>query len=97
MDYLKYTKKIPTIFSGDLNIHPKSASVAMLSQSLEMLDSGEENTLNPVVHPIFKNSQSKGLKVDYIFQRGFEVVDYKVEDITVSDHLPLIAELELAA
>jgi|694.fasta_scaffold16772_7 endonuclease/exonuclease/phosphatase family metal-dependent hydrolase len=95
LNYLKYTKNLPTIFSGDLNIHPKSASVEMLSQNLKMLNSGEQNTLNPLVHPIFKNSQSKGLKVDYIFQNGFEVVDYKVPDITVSDHLPLIAELEM--
>jgi endonuclease/exonuclease/phosphatase family metal-dependent hydrolase len=95
LDYLKYTKNIPTIFSGDLNIHPKSASVAKLSQNLKLVNVDGKNTLNPLVHPAFKNNFPKGVNVDYIFQKGFEVINYQVPEITVSDHLPVVAELEL--
>lgn len=95
LDYLKYAKNLPTIFSGDLNIHPKSASVAKISQNLELVNIEGENTLNPQVHPVFKKNSTAGWKVDYIFQKGFEIISYQIPEITVSDHLPVVAELEL--
>ena len=95
LDYLNNVKDVPTIFSGDLNIHPKSSSVVKLSEKLDLVNKGVVNTLNKEIHPLFKNEVSKGLAVDYIFQKGFEVVDWSVPEITVSDHLPVIAELEI--
>jgi endonuclease/exonuclease/phosphatase family metal-dependent hydrolase len=95
IDYISGVKQMPTIFTGDLNIHDRSASVAKLSEVLEMVNTDTKNSLNKLIHPIFKYTDCEALRVDYIFQKGFKVLDYSVPDITVSDHLPVIAELEL--
>ena len=94
ISFLKQTKDLPTIFTGDLNIHPNSASVAKLKQELTQLSCNEINTLNPKIHPAFSNGNPEGWKVDYIFEKGFEVKKYSVPQITISDHLPLVVEVE---
>ena len=95
VNFLSNVKKLPTIFSGDLNIHDQSASVAQLSSVLEMVNKDTKNSLNKEIHPVFKYTDVTDLRVDYIFQDGFKVMDYSVPDITVSDHLPIIANLEI--
>lgn len=97
INYLENVKPLPTIFSGDLNIHDKSSSIAMLSKHLGMVNSDIKNTLNPTVHPIF-NSRSdspNGIKVDYIFEKGFEVIKCVSPTVNISDHLPVIAEMDI--
>ncbi|MEM1312486.1 MAG: endonuclease/exonuclease/phosphatase family protein [Patescibacteria group bacterium] len=96
LNFLNNVKDIPVIFAGDLNIHDKSASVALLSQHLDLVNKDTSNSLNKVVHPIFSNIPDlQGLRVDYIFQKGFRCKTYHVPEITVSDHLPVVAELDL--
>ncbi len=94
LSFLKNTKSLPTIFTGDLNIHPDSASIKMLTEELVLVNKNNSNTLNPNVHGVFKRLP-EGLNVDYIFQKGFEVSKWSVPNISVSDHLPIIAELEI--
>jgi endonuclease/exonuclease/phosphatase family metal-dependent hydrolase len=96
LKFVQNTKDMPTIFCGDLNIYDQSASIAMISKELDMVNKDTKNSLNKTIHPIFKNVPDlSGLRVDYIFQKGFNVIDYSVPEVTVSDHLPVIAELSL--
>jgi endonuclease/exonuclease/phosphatase family metal-dependent hydrolase len=96
LKFIESTKEMPIVFSGDLNIHDQAACIGMLSKELKMVNQDTANSLNKQIHPIFKNVPGlNGLRVDYIFQKGFQIVDYSVPEVMVSDHLPIIANLEL--
>jgi endonuclease/exonuclease/phosphatase family metal-dependent hydrolase len=97
INFLDNAKPLPTIFTGDLNIHDKSYSISLLKNKLDLVNPGLVNTLNPEIHPLFKNEpDNKGLAVDYIFSTGFTTKSCTCPVITISDHLPVIAELELS-
>lgn len=94
-DFVSKSKDMPTIFSGDLNIHNQSLAVKLLKEKLIEVGDEYDNSLNRKIHPIF-TKQSNGLKVDYIFQKYLKVSTTKVdEEADISDHLPIIMEFEL--
>lgn len=96
VNFLANTKSLPTIFTGDLNIHSKSHSIELLSNELDLVNPGLINTLSTKYHPVFHlHPESKGRAVDYIFQKGFQVLKWDCLDVAISDHLPVVAELEL--
>jgi endonuclease/exonuclease/phosphatase (EEP) superfamily protein YafD len=47
-------------------------------------------------HPGAKEDLKAGVKIDYIFKKGFSVKKVSTPDIDVSDHLPVVAVLEQA-
>jgi endonuclease/exonuclease/phosphatase family metal-dependent hydrolase len=96
VSFLENAKPLPTIFTGDLNIHSKSHSIELLSQSLGLVNPNLINTLTPKYHPIFQfHPDSEGRAVDYIFQKGFNVSKWDCLDVAISDHLPVVAELDI--
>lgn len=94
-EFIKNNRDMPTIFSGDLNIHEQSYSINNIESVLEMVTKSQQNSLNPKIHPAFKNNLPNGMKVDYIFQKGFKTIDVDHPLVSISDHLPVIAKLEL--
>ncbi len=93
---LENSKPIPTILSGDFNIHPQSYSIKKISEYLEMVNKNCVNSLNPEIHPAIINGDlPNGVVVDYVFQTGFSVKTVDIPQITVSDHLPIIVELDI--
>ncbi len=101
-DFVNNSKKIPTIFSGDLNIHQQASCIQNLKSNLNLVNAGSTNTLSPSNHPIFlpkyqqmDPSISNGLSVDYVFQKGFKVINWDIPELGISDHLPIIVELEM--
>jgi endonuclease/exonuclease/phosphatase family metal-dependent hydrolase len=101
-DFVNSTKNVPTIFSGDLNIHQKASCIQNLKSNLNLVNIDSTNTLAPSNHPIFlpkyqqmDPSISNGLSVDYVFQKGFEVIKWDIPEVAISDHLPIVVELEM--
>ncbi len=103
-DFILRSKDIPTIFSADMNIGENSAAYSIISQALTPITTKIKNTLNPAIHPAFdpenahnhnKTKKIDGLKVDHIFQKGFKINKVWCPEVTVSDHLPVFATLEL--
>ncbi|OGD85786.1 hypothetical protein A2164_03205 [Candidatus Curtissbacteria bacterium RBG_13_35_7] len=91
-NYLKNLNE-PFILGGDLNNVIQSKTVGLINKVANnlMLNSGILQTTNPEVHKI----SPKGHLIDYIFTSDeFRLKSIRVEQVTVSDHLPVIAELE---
>ncbi|KKS93628.1 MAG: hypothetical protein UV70_C0008G0027 [Parcubacteria group bacterium GW2011_GWA2_43_13] len=95
---ITYLESVPdeqTLLCGDFNIHPQSESLNIFKSYF--VNSGEgsiQNTLNPAVHPVFFNGDHpQGLAVDYILTHGLDATFVHSPEITISDHLPVIAEM----
>jgi endonuclease/exonuclease/phosphatase family metal-dependent hydrolase len=94
---LDQSKNLPTILSGDFNIHPQSYSIRLLEARLAMVNHKGNNTLNSKIHPAILNGDlPQGVKVDYVFQKRLAVNSVQVLEISLSDHLPIVAELDIA-
>lgn len=94
--YLKSFDK-PFILGADMNMPPKTEVVNIISESCVnwILKSNIKRTTHPVVHKTV-NSIPEGLLVDYIFtSKHLKLKSIEAPDVLVSDHLPLVAELEL--
>jgi endonuclease/exonuclease/phosphatase family metal-dependent hydrolase len=85
---------IPTIIAGDFNLLPSSPSLQIVSKQFRNLV--EEYDIKTTT-PKFRNEIDEGGKViDYIFVNDLvKVTDFKVPQLNISDHLPLILEFEL--
>lgn len=87
--YLKQ-KKIPVIFTGDLNAEPKTKEINVLNTYFSETDNS-----NLLTFPV--NVPRK--RIDYIFiSKKFlgEITTYTVfNDNKLSDHLPILAEVKL--
>jgi len=82
------------ILGGDLNAVMASETVKLISSVANnlMLNAQAKMTTNPAVHRI----SPRGYLVDYIFaSRDVDLISLKVPQVTVSDHLPIVAEVEL--
>lgn len=82
------------ILGCDLNIEIKSKTVGFINKITKnlMLEANVKYTTNIKVHKI----SPLGYAIDYIFvSDDFKVKSLKVPEITVSDHLPVIAEVEI--
>jgi endonuclease/exonuclease/phosphatase family metal-dependent hydrolase len=100
--FIDNVKAVPTIFTGDLNIHQKAGVIETLKSRLELVNEESVNSLCKSNHQIFlpkyqemDPSLKNGLSVDYVFQKDFKVTKWEIPDIEVSDHLPVIVELEV--
>ncbi|HYD03059.1 MAG TPA: endonuclease/exonuclease/phosphatase family protein [Alphaproteobacteria bacterium] len=84
-EYIKNIKG-PVIFTGDLNTQQEGELKILEDTNLKRIDT-------PKTFPSWNPKR----RIDYIFHSpDFEVVNSKVlEELKVSDHLPLIAELKL--
>ena len=76
----------PIIFTGDLNTSNESELVAIEKAGLKRLET-------PKTFPSWKPRR----RIDYIFYSDdFEIVSFDViDEMKISDHLPIIAELKL--
>ena len=91
-NHLKSLKE-PFIMGGDLNAIPQSKTVGNINRVARnlMMDSGILATTNVKIHKI----APRAYLVDYIFTSShFDLVKLSVPNITVSDHLPVIASIE---
>jgi endonuclease/exonuclease/phosphatase family metal-dependent hydrolase len=80
-----------TILMGDFNSNPESEVIKKMEEKLTNTD--------PNNHITWKNMKKDGhpaSKIDYIFVTpDIKVLDFKVLHSDASDHLPLLAELEI--
>lgn len=93
-DHLRSLGNEPFILGGDFNMPPETSAITIVSKAANnlMQDLRIKQTLNPAVHEL----GDKGYLVDYIFtSKHFKLESLAVPQVTVSDHLPLIAQLEL--
>lgn len=81
--------KGPVIICGDFNLFPHTESMKLLNDSFISLgDRFKVKTTRPQSNEL--NGQTRNV-VDYMFiSRDIEIVDFKVVDNDVSDHLPLV-------
>lgn len=86
--------KGPFVLGGDLNAIMDSKTIDLIGRLGKNLmpESGALVTTNLKVHKI----APRGFLVDYIFTSlDIKTISVRVPEITVSDHLPVIAELEI--
>lgn len=91
-DYLRGLQE-PFIMGGDLNNVPKSRTVELIERAANnlMKDIYVEMTTHPKIHKI----APKGFLIDYIFtSKHFKLLSIDVPVVEVSDHLPVVAQLE---
>lgn len=92
-DYLKSLAG-PFILGVDINNIPQSKTVQIIDEVAvnHMTGSGVLQTTHPKIHKIVP----RGFLIDYIFTSpDFKLKSLKVPEVTVSDHLPVVAQLEL--
>ncbi|MBI2327437.1 endonuclease/exonuclease/phosphatase family protein [Candidatus Curtissbacteria bacterium] len=91
--YLKSLGDVPFILGGDFNMPPEMKVIKIISGVANnlMLGSPFKYTTHPEVHKIVPRK----LLVDYIFtSRHFKKISLAVPEVLVSDHLPVVAQLE---
>lgn len=91
-DYLKNLKE-PFILGCDMNAVPQSRVAGLINNVARnlMMESGVLQTTNPKIHKI----APRGFLIDYIFtSTHFRLKKLEVPEVTISDHLPVVAELE---
>ena len=92
-DYLKNLDS-PFILGCDANNVAESKTIGTISKVAInlMVGSGISQTTHPTKHKI----APRGFLVDYIFTSNhFKLLRLQVPEILVSDHLPVVAELEV--
>jgi len=93
--YLK-TLDAPFIIGGDMNTTSDKLVIKIIEKAAVNLldDSGIEYTTHPTMHKI----APRKLAVDYIFtSKEFKRISIEAPVVVVSDHLPVIAELEIVS
>ncbi len=91
--HLKNTNE-PFLLGGDFNNVIQSKTIGLINEVSNnfLLNSGILETTNPKVHKI----APRGYLIDFIFaSRDIKLKKLTVPKITVSDHLPVIAEVEI--
>ena len=82
------------ILGGDLNNTPDSKTVGLVSKVANnlMFGSSVVQTTHPKIHKI----APRGFLIDYVFvSPHFRLVSIKVPQVLISDHLPVVAVLEI--
>ena len=90
--YLKNLKE-PFIVGCDMNTVPQSKTAGLINAVANnlMMNSGVLQTNHPKIHKI----APRGFLIDYIFTSShFKLKKLEVPEATISDHLPVVAELE---
>lgn len=86
----------PFVLGGDLNMPPEKETTKIISAAANnlMVGSGVKQTTHPTIHKI----APRGFLIDYLFvSDDFKKIDLTVPEIIVSDHLPVIANLEFTS
>ena len=80
-------KKMPTILLGDFNLLPNTKGISIFEKEYENLDKNFK---------ISNTRPDKNMIIDYVFiDQNFLAADLKIDEIDISDHYPLIAEINL--
>lgn len=93
-DYLKELKE-PFVLGGDLNNLISSKTVRLINKVANnlMFKANVKMTTHPKIHKI----APRGFLIDYVFvSKHFKLRSIRVPEALVSDHLPVVAEVELA-
>ncbi len=86
-------KQMPTIITGDFNLHPQTESIKLISKKFRNLTTKYNIQ---TTRPKFKMKNNKKDIIDYIFvSKEIKVKSFKVIETEISDHLPLILEFEI--
>jgi hypothetical protein len=81
----------PIVLCGDFNLLPATKSIRILEKNLRNLIS--EFHIPTTRSPL--TPESKGKFADYVFvSPGLRVTGFRTLDVLVSDHLPLLVEIE---
>lgn len=91
-DHLK-SLNVPFILGGDLNALPQSKTVGLINEVVNnlMMNSGIVQTTHPTLHKIVP----RGYLIDYVFcSNHFKLISVEVPGVTISDHLPVVVNLE---
>lgn len=92
VDHIK-TIQAPFIFGADLNMPPDSQVVKSVSQVAKNLMTG--SAISQTTHPTMHKIAPKGYLIDYVFvSKEFKKNKIEAPEILVSDHLPVVAQLE---
>lgn len=87
--------KICTIVWVDCNITPTANVIKYLYNNRDT-SYDLHNTLNPDLHPGFQHwIPAEWLQVDYIFTQWCEILDFKVDQVNLSDHYPMRCSLAI--
>lgn len=83
------------ILCGDFNLMPETKSVALLEENLtDLIKTFHIRETRGKLSPFFGKSDAQHF-ADYMFvSPDVRVIDFKVPDAGVSDHLPMILESE---
>jgi len=92
--HLKFTKSLPTIASGDMNIQADSYSVRLLKTQLKHHTDRLKNTLSDS-HRALVQDFPEGLAVDHVFSKLLEHKDTKAVQVDFSDHKAIVSEFVL--
>jgi endonuclease/exonuclease/phosphatase family metal-dependent hydrolase len=89
-------KKVPVIIAGDFNLQPQSPSMQILNRQFKNLILANNITATRPRHLISDGWDKTGKVVDYILVNNLvKVKKFKVDQVVISDHLPLILEFNI--
>lgn len=97
MTFINFMKKVkgPKIVGGDFNLLPETESVKMFEKNgyTNLVKEYDiKTTRNHLSWDLYPNKQ---MYADYVFvSKDIKVKSFEVPDIEISDHLPLILEIE---
>lgn len=94
--HLKFSRSLPTIASGDMNIQTDSYSVRLLKTQLGHHTGGLTNTLSDD-HRALANDFPEGLAVDHVFSKLLQHKDTKAVQVDFSDHKAIVSEFVLTS
>lgn len=96
IDFVK-DKKTPKIIGGDFNLLPNSRSVKMFEKDgfrNLITEYNIKDTRGELNHKKFKVGDRQYF-ADYCFVKDVKVNSFEVPNVKISDHLPLILEIEI--
>lgn len=100
----RFSKDLPIILTGDLNVSPSSSAIQTLKSKLKDSHStalqliGPNGTYNAFKHSMVPTDEKR---IDYIFHSyswktiEFKTLDIKYQNRYPSDHFPILATLKL--
>lgn len=96
VDHLKSLGEEPFVIGGDFNAIPSSGVIKIIDRVAK--NSFDDFSIQRTTHPTFHKTKDflpQGLVIDYIYtSKHFEVKLLRAPVVDISDHLPLIADIE---
>jgi len=102
-----YSKKLPVIVTGDFNSTPQSEVIKILTDISNPLHLTDARTVSPTVegpdwtfHDFGRTPLKDRELIDYIFVKNnvnvltYKVIDEKVDDTFISDHNPVLVQVQ---